>query len=98
MSLSADEVKKISNLAKLHIEEHEISAYAQHLSTILNFVEQISQANTDGIEPMSHPLENMIQRMREDVVTEIVDREKFQALSANHEAGLYLVPLVIDEK
>lgn len=98
MSLSADEVKKIAHLARLHIEEHEVSAYAQHLSTILNFVEQITQANTDGIAPMSHPLENMIQRCREDLVTETVDRDKFQALSANHEAGLYLVPLVMAEK
>ncbi len=98
MSLSADEVKKIAHLARLHIEENEISAYAQHLSTILNFVEQISQANTDDIAPMSHPLENMLQRLREDAVTEIVDRDKLQALSANHEAGLYLVPLVMTEK
>lgn len=98
MSLSADEVKKIAHLARLHIEEHEVPAYAQHLSTILNFVDQISQSNTDNITPMSHPLENMVQRFREDAVTEIVDRDKFQALSASHEAGLYLVPLVIDEK
>lgn len=98
MSLSADEVKKIAHLARLHIEEHEVSAYAQHLSTILNFVEQISQANTDDIAPMSHPLENMIQRGREDLVTETVDRDKFQALSAHHESGLYLVPLVMAEK
>lgn len=98
MSLSADEVKKIANLARLHIEEHEVPAYAQHLSTILNFVEQISQADTKQTTPMSHPLENMVQRFRNDAVTEVVDRDKFQALSANHEAGLYLVPLVIDEK
>ncbi len=98
MSLSDDELKKIAHLARLHIEEQELPAYAQHLSSILNFVEQISQADTDKIKPMSHPLENMIQRFREDAVTEIVDRDKFQALSANHEAGLYLVPLVIDEK
>lgn len=98
MSLSADEVGKIANLAKLHIETHEVSAYAQHLSTILAFIEQINQANTDGIAPMSHPLESMIQRMREDNITEIVDRDKFQALAPKHEAGLYLVPLVMDEK
>jgi aspartyl-tRNA(Asn)/glutamyl-tRNA(Gln) amidotransferase subunit C len=98
MSLSADEVKKIANLAKLHIEEREISTYAQHLSTILNFIEQISQVDTQDIEPMSHPLENMSQRMREDKITETVNRDVFQALSAHHEAGLYLVPLVIDEK
>lgn len=98
MSLSADEVKKIAHLARLHIEDQEVATYAQHLSTILDFVEQISKIDTQDIEPMSHPLKNMTQRLREDGVTETVDRDKFQTLATHHEAGLYLVPLVIEEK
>lgn len=98
MHLSAEEIKKIAHLARLHVQESELPAYANHLSTIFNFIEQISQADTQDIEPMSHPLEGMIQRMREDVITENVNRDKFQELSTHHEAGLYLVPLVIDEK
>ncbi len=98
MSLSSEELKKISHLARLHIDEREIPAYINHLSSILTFVEHITQADTENISPMSHPLEGMVQRLREDAVTEIINRDKFQALSPQHEAGLYLVPLVINDK
>jgi len=58
-------------------------------------VDQMSTANTEGVLPMAHPLE-MSQRLRADRVTETDQRELFQSIAPQTEAGLYLVPRVIE--
>jgi aspartyl-tRNA(Asn)/glutamyl-tRNA(Gln) amidotransferase subunit C len=65
------------------------------LSRILEFVEQMNKVNTTGIKPMAHPLE-AIQRLRPDEITETNQREIFQSGAPQIEAGVYLVPKVID--
>jgi aspartyl-tRNA(Asn)/glutamyl-tRNA(Gln) amidotransferase subunit C len=95
MSLTADDVKKIAHLAKLNLSEADVTLYTGQLSTILDFVAQMSQADTDGMEPMAHSL-GMSQRLRPDAVTEVDQRAAFQAIAPQVEAGLYLVPQVIE--
>ena len=95
MSLDADEIKKIATLARLKIEASDIPGYVTNLSNILDLVEQMNGVNTDGVVPMSHPLD-AVQRLREDVVTESNQREHFQAIAPSTEDGLYLVPRVIE--
>ncbi|MCK5726091.1 MAG: Asp-tRNA(Asn)/Glu-tRNA(Gln) amidotransferase subunit GatC [Thiotrichaceae bacterium] len=95
MSLSADEVKKIAYLARISIKEENIHAYAENLSGILDLVAQMDAVNTDNVKPMAHPQE-MIQRLREDKVTEVNQREQFQRNAPATEVGLYLVPKVIE--
>ena len=98
MPLERDDVEKIAHLARLRIEADQISFYASNLSKILDLVAHINQAHTDNIEPMAHPLENLTQRLRTDVVTETNQRELFQTIAPLTEAGLYLVPKVIEEQ
>jgi len=95
MSLSPDEVKKIAFLARLSIKEENIEQYSQDLSSIFGLVEQMNAAETDNIEPMAHP-QHAMQRLREDVVTEINQREKLMGNAPLTEAGLFLVPKVLD--
>ncbi len=95
MSLSRDDVIKIAHLARLAIAEEDIPKYAEELSKILNLVEQMNSVNTNGIEPMAHSFEAG-QPLRADEVTETNQRELFQANSPQVEAGLFLVPKVID--
>ncbi|MGB1109052.1 MAG: Asp-tRNA(Asn)/Glu-tRNA(Gln) amidotransferase subunit GatC [Gammaproteobacteria bacterium] len=95
MSLDADDVKKIAHLARLAIDEDAIPKYAENLSSIMDFVEQMSACDTQGVVPMAHPLD-AVQRLRADEVTEQDQREKFQAIAPSVEAGLYLVPKVIE--
>lgn len=95
MSLDRNDVVNIAHLARLAIAENDIPEYARNLSNILQFVEQMSAVDTSDVEPMAHPLE-MAQRLREDTVTEIDQREHFQAIAPAVEAGLYLVPKVIE--
>lgn len=98
MPLARHEVEKIAHLARLTLSETQIPFYASNLSKILDLVAQIEKADTQGIAPMAHPLETLSQRLRADVVTETNERELLLALAPETEAGLYLVPKVIDSE
>lgn len=95
MSLVKSDVEKIAHLARLAIDESAIPDYARDLNNILSLVEQMSAVNTDGISPMAHPLD-AVQRLRDDVVSETDQRELFQSIAPKTEAGVYLVPKVIE--
>ncbi|MFN2348632.1 MAG: Asp-tRNA(Asn)/Glu-tRNA(Gln) amidotransferase subunit GatC [Thioalkalivibrio sp.] len=95
MSLSHDDVRKIAHLARLAVSEADVELYARNLSGILDFVEQMEAVDTDHVAPMAHP-QDTAQRLRDDVVAEGDQRERFQALAPAVDAGLYLVPKVIE--
>ena len=95
MSLTADDVKKIAHLARLGIDAQDIDDYTQDLSGILDLMAQMNVLNTEDVIPMAHPMDQA-QRLRPDVVTENNRRETFQAIAPQVEAGLYLVPKVIE--
>ncbi len=95
MSLTPDDVRTIARLARLAVSEQDIPRYANNLSRILDFVAQLDKADTTSVAPMAHPLD-MSQRLREDAVTESGQRELFQKNAPQVEAGLYLVPKVIE--
>ena len=95
MSIDVDEVKKIAKLAALDVKDEDIQSYADNLSNILGLVEQMSAVDTTGVTPMSHPFD-VVQRLRDDVVTEVDRREDFQAIAPKTEDGLYLVPKVLE--
>lgn len=95
MALTPEDVKSIAHLARLDIREADIPAYAANLSRILDFVQQLEAANTDDVAPMAHPLD-MSQRLRVDEVVEHDQREQFQQNAPQVDAGLYLVPKVIE--
>lgn len=96
MSLTPDDVKKIAHLARLNLSDQDIVTETPQLSTILQFIEQMNTADTTNVLPLSHSLD-VSQRLRPDEVTEPDDREKFQGIAPQVEAGLYLVPKVIEE-
>jgi aspartyl-tRNA(Asn)/glutamyl-tRNA(Gln) amidotransferase subunit C len=95
MSLDTTQVKKIAHLARLRISAEEAEHYARELSRILGLIEQMNAVDTSGVQPMAHPSESPL-RLRADEVSEVDKREKFQAIAPAVEAGLYLVPKVIE--
>jgi aspartyl-tRNA(Asn)/glutamyl-tRNA(Gln) amidotransferase subunit C len=95
MSLQQSEIRTIARLARLAVSEEQIPEYQQALGNILGLVEQMQAVNTDGIEPLAHPLE-IGARLRPDAVSETDQREKFQQIAPETENGFYLVPRVIE--
>lgn len=95
MSLTTDEIKNIAYLARLSIQEDKMNTYADNLSGILDLVEQMNNVDTSAIAPMAHP-QDMSQRLRADTITEENQREHFMENAPATEAGLFLVPKVIE--
>ena len=82
-------------LARLKLTDDEYGESVEKLSKIVDFVDQLSQADTSGVVPMAHPLD-AVQRLRPDVVTESDERDRYQENAPAVADGLYLVPKVIE--
>jgi aspartyl-tRNA(Asn)/glutamyl-tRNA(Gln) amidotransferase subunit C len=95
MSLTSDDVKRVAKLARLGLTEAETTETLTQLNSILGLVDQMQQIDTHGVAPLAHPLE-LKQTLRADAVTETNQREKFQAIAPQADAGLYLVPRVVE--
>ena len=95
MSLTATDVKKIAHLARLNMSEEDIALSTSQLSSILAFVDQMSEIDTSHIDAVANPLD-LAQPLRADIVTEKNERERFQSIAPDVQAGLYLVPQVIE--
>ena len=95
MSLVRKDVERIAHLARLSIDGQELDAYAESLSRILGLIEQMNAVDTRGVLPMAHPQEGGA-RLRDDQVTETDQRAKFQKIAPATDAGLYLVPKVME--
>jgi aspartyl-tRNA(Asn)/glutamyl-tRNA(Gln) amidotransferase subunit C len=95
MALTRSEVENIAHLARLAIRPEEIPAYVENMSRILDFVRQLEAADTLGVEAMAHPLA-LSQRLRPDEITDQDQHARYQANAPLVEAGLYLVPKVIE--
>ena len=95
MALERSEVEKIAHLARLGLTESEIPHTTDTLNNILGLIDQMQAVDTQGIEPLAHPLE-ATQRLRADVVTEQNQRDAYQAIAPAVENGLFLVPKVIE--
>ena len=93
--LSREQITRIALLARLELSAAETADMGEKLNDILAMVDQMSAVDTSNVEPMSHPQEVM-QRLREDAVTEPDQRELFQSIAPAVEDGLYLVPKVIE--
>ena len=95
MALTLDDVKRIAYLARIEVSQHEAQQALDQLNGIFRLIEEMQAVNTDGVEPMAHAQDAML-RMREDVVTETGQHTLFQSIAPQVEAGLYLVPKVIE--
>jgi len=95
MTLKTEDVRNIAHLARLHIDEVDIDQYVTDLSSILDLVDEMNRVDSSGVEPLFNPLD-ATQRLRDDVVTEADQRDKFQSIAPDVEQGFYRVPKVIE--
>lgn len=95
MALTLDDVKRIAYLARIEVSQHEAQQALIQLNGIFRLIGEMQAVNTDGIEPMAHAQDAML-RLREDVVAEADQHALFQGIAPQVEAGLYLVPKVIE--
>ena len=95
MSLTLEQVRRVAQLARLDISDAEAETTRGQLNGIFALIEEMQAVDTSGIEPMAHA-QDVSQRLRADIVTEIDRRAEFLAVAPDVEAGLFLVPKVIE--
>ena len=104
MALNISDIKRIAHLARIEVSDAEAESTLNKLTGILGLIEQMQAVDTTGIVPMSHS-QDVVQRLRDDVVTKTNMREAFQqnapqlgngSAAQAIDSGLYLVPKVIE--
>lgn len=95
MKITADEVKYVANLARLNVSESEADKLAAQMADIIAFADQLSEIDTQGIEPTNHAItvENVL---REDTVVPSYERDDLIANAPEKKAGCFLVPRVVE--
>lgn len=95
MSVTRDDITKVANLARIQVSEEQIPKVTESINEILSLVDKMQQLDTADVEPLANP-HDAVQRLREDEVTAINEREKLLENAPDSEAGLFLVPKVIE--
>ena len=95
MALTLDDVQRAAHLARIAVDNAEAEATLAQLTRVFGLIEDMRAIDVSGIEPMAHAQDLML-RLRDDVVTESDQRKLFQSVAPEVEAGLYLVPKVIE--
>ncbi len=95
MALSSKELTQLANLAKLDISNLNIDQLQIKIDYFLTLANQLSEANIDTIQPLTHPLD-MQQGLRDDIATSACDSEAHQDLTEHVRDNLYVVPTVLD--
>jgi aspartyl-tRNA(Asn)/glutamyl-tRNA(Gln) amidotransferase subunit C len=95
MAIDAATVRKVARLARIAEPEEKLEGLAKELSGILNWIEQLNEVDTDGVEPMASAV-HMPAPMREDVVTEGGDPEVVLSNAPKRAGNFFVVPKVVE--
>jgi aspartyl-tRNA(Asn)/glutamyl-tRNA(Gln) amidotransferase subunit C len=95
MALTRDDVKRAARLARIAVDDSETDEVLAQLTRIFGMIEEMTAVDVSGVEPMAHA-QDVVARLRDDIVTETDQHELFQSIAPKVENGLYLVPKVIE--
>lgn len=96
MSLSAEEVRKVADLARLELSEADVETMARQLSAIVDYINQLQQVNTDGVEPLAHALD-LHDVFRADVSAQSLSEDEALANAPARKDNFYSVPAVFGD-
>ncbi len=95
MSVNTEQVRHIAKLARIAMSDAQIEALVPELNNILGWIEQLSQVDTEGVEPLTAVIEQKL-RLRDDVIDDGNVRDKVLANAPNAQHGFFAVPKVIE--
>ena len=91
--ITKDQVEHVAKLARLTLTEEEKELYTKQLSKILDYIDQLNEVKTEGIEPMTQPIPT-VNVMREDIVKKEYQREEMLKNAPHEEYGFFRVPKI----
>lgn len=95
MSIDTSTAAKVAKLARIRVEEDALPALAEEFNTILGFIEQLNEADVDGVEPMTSVTPQRLKR-RADVVTDGNQQDKVLSNAPDAREGFFAVPKVVE--
>ena len=96
MKINKEVITKLSGLSKLKFNKEEVELISEDLSKMVNFINQLNELETDGIEPLIHMNEE-VNNWREDNLGEVLDQEKALANSPVKDSAYFKLPKVLDK-
>lgn len=96
MSLTEDDLKKLSKLAHLNLNEEQLKRFPGELTSILGYMDQLTQIDVSGVEPMSH-VHGSTNFFREDVVVEPMTSQEGLKNAPDRSGNFIRVPLIIEQ-
>ncbi|MBU1001432.1 MAG: Asp-tRNA(Asn)/Glu-tRNA(Gln) amidotransferase subunit GatC [Proteobacteria bacterium] len=94
MSITRDDVTKIAKLARLDLPEDKQDLFASQMGDILAYMDELAQADTDGVEPLYTPVEHLT-RMRADEVRKDCQRDEILANAPASDGSHFIVPKIV---
>lgn len=95
MALTIDEVRKITFLSRIKVDESDLEGLSGELSGILDWIEQLQQVDVDNVEPLASVVE-LTQPMRQDIITDGGKQSKILANAPEAVDGYFTVPKVVE--
>ena len=95
MSVNADQVRHVAKLARIAMSDAEVEALVPEFNNILQWVEQLAEVDTDGVEPLTAVIDKQL-RLRDDVVDDGNVRDAVLANAPDAQHGFFAVPKVIE--
>ncbi len=95
MSVNEEQVRHVARLARLALGDDEIDRMVPELNSIIGWVEQLGEVNTDGVEPLTAVIDNKL-RLRDDVVDDGNIRDDVLKNAPDAQHGFFAVPKVIE--
>ncbi len=91
--ITKEQVQHVAKLARLTLTEEETDLYANQLSKIFDYIDQLNEVNTEGVEPMTQPIPT-VNVMREDIVKKQYERNDMLKNAPHEEYGFFRVPKI----
>ena len=91
--ITKQQVEHVAKLARLDLSEKEKELYTDQLSKILDYIDQLNEVKTEGVEPMTQPIPT-VNVMREDIVKKQFQREEMLKNAPHEEYGFFRVPKI----
>lgn len=93
-----NQLKALQKLARIRLSEEEEEALLTSLTSILAYVEQLNEIDTEGVDPCSHVIENVSAPLREDEPERLIPRADFLKNAPDNVGGMIKVPSVIKDE